>query len=117
MCLLRSLTAVSECPAGYVFYRLLKHRRNFGKLVANSNSALTTSRFIRLCLLAGAYILLTVPVTIYTLILQIQVGGAYAPYNWDWIHRGVGVAAQNLPMLILICSLVCSASRLLFGFH
>lgn len=73
----------------YVLYRLMQHRQNFARLLANADSALTTSRFMRLGLLSGTYILFTVPMSIYQFILQLKVGGEYIPYDWDRIHLGV----------------------------
>lgn len=74
-----------------MLYRLVKHRRNFTKLLATSDSALTTSRFVRLGLLSGTYILFTVPMSAYQLVTQIQAGGTYIPYDWHEIHRGVSL--------------------------
>lgn len=70
----------------YVGYRLVKHRRNFKKLVAASDSALTTSRFVRLGLLASAFLLFNLPLSIWQLVDFVRKVGKYFPFNWKQ-HR------------------------------
>jgi hypothetical protein len=76
------------CPV-YVVYQLARHRHSFGKLLANADSALTSSRFVRLVLLSGAYALFTLPLSIYQFTLQLKVGEGYRPYDWAEFHVGV----------------------------
>ena len=42
------LRPADDSIAAYTFYRLVKHRHNFGRVVAGAHSALTTTRFVRL---------------------------------------------------------------------
>lgn len=73
----------------YTVYRLVKHRRNFGRIVAGSHSALNTSRFIRLAALSLSYLLIALPFNIYSMLTNIASSGVYSDYSWDYVHSVV----------------------------
>ena len=79
-------------PAVYVGYRLLAHRRDFRRLVNNSDSALTASRFIRLGLLSSAFFAFNLPLSIYSLIRLLPGVGPYIKYDWHYIHSDVSAS-------------------------
>jgi pheromone a factor receptor len=74
---------------GYVGYRLVKHRQDFKRLVNNSDTALTTSRFVRLGLLSTAFFLLNLPLSVYNLVITVPAVGPYLKYSWRAIHYDV----------------------------
>lgn len=93
---LRSVSSTSMAPivltfleTGYVAYRLFIHRRNFRKLVNNSDSALTVSRFIRLGLMSLAIFLVSLPFTFYQLVVSIRALGPYRSFNWQELRQYV----------------------------
>jgi len=79
------LTAFSA----YTVYRLIRHRRNFGRVVAGAHSALTTARFIRLGAVSMAYLCVGVPLSVWSAIVNIQSSGRYYDYSWTYTHSAV----------------------------
>ncbi|GAA6041905.1 hypothetical protein JCM8097_000214 [Rhodosporidiobolus ruineniae] len=87
--------------SAYTVYRLIRHRRNFNRVVAGAHSALTTTRFIRLAALSISYLLIGVPLTIYSTITLIMQTGRYYDYSWAyfrsaWEHQPVAVGDTPL---------------------
>lgn len=80
----------ADLPIVHVGYRLMRHRWDFNRLVTNSNSALTASRFLRLGLLSTAVVLLNLPLSIYNVITSVPGLGVYAPSHWSYIHSQAG---------------------------
>ncbi|SCV73067.1 BQ2448_6992 [Microbotryum intermedium] len=70
----------------YTGYRLVRHRRNFQRVVAGSHSALTTARFIRLAILSFSYLLIAMPLAVYGTIIDLSITGRYFEYSWTYIH-------------------------------
>jgi hypothetical protein len=66
--------------------------------VANSNSALTTSRFLRLGALSTIYFGLTMPISVYSFVLTKKGGGNYIDYDWSRIH--LFVRADRLKLFV-----------------
>lgn len=83
------LALVGALFSGYVIFRLFRHRRDFRKIVASSNSALNTSRFIRLGLLSASFFFFTLPLSIITFVQvqQTSISGGYVNYSWHFIHE------------------------------
>ena len=73
----------------YTVFRLIKHRRDFGRVVSGAHSALTTSRFVRLAALSFSYLLIGLPLCIYTTLSNIASSQAYFDYSWDYLHSVV----------------------------
>lgn len=69
--------------------RLFLHRRDFRKLVAHSNSALTTSRFLRLTGLGVVSMALNTMLAIATPDGVLSGSGQYIDYSWSTIHSEV----------------------------
>lgn len=88
--------------AAYTFYRLVKHRRNFGRVVAGAHSALTTTRFIRLAGLSFSYLAIGLPLCVYSTMSDIARGGAYFDYSWSYLHSLVSAIQIELPPRPLI---------------
>lgn len=83
----------------YTVYRLIKHRRNFGRVVAGAHSALTTARFVRLAALSGSYLVVGLPLCLYTFSSNLQSGGLYFDYSWLYLHdavREISIASKIL---------------------
>lgn len=80
----------------YVAYRLLGHRRDFRKLVNTADSALTTSRFVRLGLLSTAFFLFNLPLSIYSITRLLPGIGPYIHYDWAYIHSEVCRSYRSL---------------------
>ncbi|GAA5923408.1 hypothetical protein JCM3775_007531 [Rhodotorula graminis] len=72
--------------SAYTVYRLVRHRRNFGRVVAGAHSALTTARFIRLGAVSMAYLCVGVPLSVWSAIVNIQSSGRYYDYSWTYAH-------------------------------
>nr|AER30205.1 mating pheromone receptor a2 [Rhodotorula araucariae] len=72
--------------SAYTVYRLIRHRRNFGRVVAGAHSALTTSRFIRLGAVSIAYLCVGVPLSMWSTIVNVRSSGRYYDYSWAYIH-------------------------------
>jgi len=72
--------------SAYTVYRLIRHRRNFGRVVAGAHSALTTARFIRLGAVSMAYLCVGVPLSVWSAIVNIQSSGRYYDYSWTYTH-------------------------------
>lgn len=79
-------TLTSRYAIVYTAYRLFKHRQNFGRVVSGAHSALTTSRFIRLASLSFMYLLVGLPLAIYTTLVDISSSDQYFDYNWEYLH-------------------------------
>lgn len=77
--------------AAYTVYRLVKHRRNFGRVVAGAHSALTTARFVRLAALSVSYLVVGLPLCLYTFSSNLQSGGLYFDYSWSYLHDAVSM--------------------------
>lgn len=73
----------------YTIYRLIKHRRDFGRVVAGAHSALTTARFIRLAALSVSYLLVGLPLCLYTFSSNLLSSGLYYDYSWSYLHGSV----------------------------
>ncbi|GAA5958365.1 hypothetical protein JCM10213_002284 [Rhodosporidiobolus nylandii] len=73
--------------SAYTVYRLVRHRRNFRRVVAGAHSALTTTRFIRLAVLSISYLLIGVPLTLYSTIINIRTSGRYYDYSWTYFRK------------------------------
>lgn len=73
----------------YVILRLIQHRRDFHRLVANSQSALNTSRFLRLLALSILFLAINLPLSILWVQATIAGAGDYKDYDWDYIHAHV----------------------------
>lgn len=73
----------------FVIVRLLIHRHDFKKLVTHSNSALTTSRFLRLTGLGVVSIALNSLLAISIPRGLVQASGQYVDYDWEMVHRAV----------------------------
>jgi pheromone a factor receptor len=82
-------TLLTFSSTAYTVYRLIRHRRNFGRVVAGAHSALTTTRFIRLAALSFSYLLVGAPLTIYSTIINIRLSGRYLDYSWSYLHSSV----------------------------
>lgn len=83
------LAAIAASYAVYVVYQLLRHRRNFNKLLRKTDSALTTSRFLRLALLSAAYSFFTLPLSIYQFVsVYKNSDGGLQRYSWETVHWG-----------------------------
>ena len=72
----------------FVIVLLVKHRREFKKVVA-SNSAISLPRFLRLTGLASSISAVTLPLSIYTFVNANRVGGVYYDYSWSVFHSFV----------------------------
>ncbi|KAK9894799.1 fungal pheromone STE3G-protein-coupled receptor [Cystobasidium minutum MCA 4210] len=83
------LALVSAIYAVYVVVQLCQHRQSFSKMVARTESALTTSRFLRLVLLSAAYAFFELPLTIFLAVTNVTFNGV-ARYNWHEVHEGMG---------------------------
>ncbi|GAA6025205.1 hypothetical protein JCM10207_001490 [Rhodosporidiobolus poonsookiae] len=70
----------------YTVYRLIRHRRNFARVVAGSHSALTTSRFMRLLALSLSYLLIGVPLALWTTVEAIRRSQRYSDYSWNYFR-------------------------------
>lgn len=79
----------AEIQPVYVLYRLFCHRRDFRRLVNNASSALTTSRFIRLALLAICSFGFNLPLSIHAFVEAQKVPTGYVEYDWKFIHEYV----------------------------
>jgi hypothetical protein len=73
----------------YVVYRLIRHHREFSKITANSNSALTVSRTLRLTLMSATFLFFTLPLSIYAMATDSQTSGLMEEYDWTSIHAHV----------------------------
>ena len=82
----------SRCPRAeasvFVIVLLVKHRREFKKVVA-SNSAISLARFLRLTGLASSISAVTLPLSIYTFINTQRSSGVYYDYSWTVFHAFV----------------------------
>lgn len=76
-------------PAAYTVYRLIRHRRNFGRIVAGAHSALTTGRFVRLAILSMSYLCIGVPLSLFSVIQNIATSGRYFDYSWHYFRSTV----------------------------
>ncbi|GAA5845424.1 hypothetical protein JCM11251_005069 [Rhodosporidiobolus azoricus] len=91
--------------SAYTVYRLIRHRRNFGRIVAGAHSALTTSRFVRLAVLSMSYLCIGVPLSLFSVIQNIATSGRYLDYSWQyfrstWHHEPILIDdKQTLPDL------------------
>ncbi|BGP19926.1 a-factor receptor [Rhodosporidiobolus nylandii] len=54
---------------------------------AGAHSALTTTRFIRLAVLSISYLLIGVPLTLYSTIINIRTSGRYYDYSWTYFRK------------------------------
>nr|AER30239.1 mating pheromone receptor a2 [Sporobolomyces johnsonii] len=72
--------------SAYTVYRLIRHRRDFRRVVSGSHSALTTTRFVRLAALSTSYLLVGLPLSLYSTFVAIVSTGRYTDYNWDYVH-------------------------------
>ncbi|GAA5858588.1 hypothetical protein JCM8547_001377 [Rhodosporidiobolus lusitaniae] len=72
--------------SAYTLYRLVRHRRNFSRVVAGAHSALTTARFLRLAALSMSYLCIGVPLTLYSTVLNIASSGDYFDYSWTYFR-------------------------------
>ncbi|BGP51503.1 a-factor receptor [Rhodotorula kratochvilovae] len=72
--------------SAYTVYRLIRHRRNFGRVVAGAHSALTTARFMRLGAVSIAYLCVGVPLSVWSAVVNIQASGRYYDYSWAYVH-------------------------------
>ncbi|KAK4045912.1 a-factor receptor [Microbotryomycetes sp. JL201] len=70
----------------YTIYRIVKHRRDYRRVVTGAHSALTTGRFIRLAALAFSYLAIGAPLAVYSTIVNIKESGRYYEYNWRYFH-------------------------------
>lgn len=73
----------------YVLYHLVRHRREFSRVVTSSNSAFTFSRTVRLGLLTAGYLFIALPMDIYNVIKYVKAAEPPMEYNWDVIHENV----------------------------
>nr|AER30221.1 mating pheromone receptor a2 [Rhodosporidiobolus colostri] len=74
--------------SAYTVFRLIRHRRNFHRVVAGAHSALTTTRFIRLAALSISYLAIGVPLAIYGAVNAIDLSGPYLDYSWSYFRSG-----------------------------
>lgn len=86
------LRPADDSIAAYTFYRLVKHRHNFGRVVAGAHSALTTTRFVRLAGLSFSYLAIGLPLCVYSTMADIAGGGAYFDYSWSYLHSLVSAS-------------------------
>jgi|ERR1711939_237254 len=81
--------------AFYVAYRLVRHRRDFKRLMDSSDSVLTTSRFARLGLLSTAFVTFNLSLSIYNLTRILPTIGPYIKYDWNYIHSDFNYVAYS----------------------
>ncbi|EGU11457.1 Pheromone receptor mating-type A2 [Rhodotorula toruloides ATCC 204091] len=72
--------------SAYTVYRLVRHRRNFRRVVAGAHSALTTARFIRLAALSISYLCIGGPLAFYSAVSYIETSRRYTDYSWQYVH-------------------------------
>lgn len=78
--------------AVYVIIRLIQHRRDLRRLVVSSQSALNTSRFLRLLALSMLYLAINLPMSIVWVRSTVASSGEYIDYDWDFIHQFVSAS-------------------------
>jgi pheromone a factor receptor len=101
----------SDIFTAYVIFRLVRHRREFRSLMSHTNSALTTSRFIRLACISAAHISINLPTSAYFYLYQFTVQlGAPLEYNWAEIHK----QARRFASLFLIGANIFSQWDIVF---
>ncbi|BFZ59309.1 a-factor receptor [Saitoella coloradoensis] len=69
-----------------VLYRYFKRRRDFGTILRNSGTGLTTARFVRLILFSSLYIAAFLPLSLYIFIQNVR--RPLLSYSWDAVHEG-----------------------------
>lgn len=69
----------------------MKHRRDFGKVVAGAHSALTTSRFARLMAYSILYVLLGLPLAVIVPATEIKTSGTYLDYSYGYFKQSVSL--------------------------
>ncbi|GAA5969591.1 hypothetical protein JCM3765_003443 [Sporobolomyces pararoseus] len=75
--------------SAYTVYRLIRHRRDFSRVVAGPHSALTTGRFLHLLALSISYLLVGAPLSIYSTISYVRTSKKYYDYSWAYIHSAI----------------------------
>jgi hypothetical protein len=109
----QELTTNRLLVVAYVIYRLIRHRRDFSRVIVGTHSALSTTRFLRLAGLCISYLLVGLPITLYTTYTNLMQGGFYFDYSWKYLHSGVssqnGRASERASSqgLIKWCALAC----------
>nr|AER30229.1 mating pheromone receptor a2 [Sporobolomyces ruberrimus] len=92
-------SAVGVLYSTYTVYRLVRHRRDFSRVVAGAHSALTTGRFLHLLALSISYLLVGAPLSISSTISYVKTSGKYYDYSWGYIHSAWKLfpVVQTLP--------------------
>jgi pheromone a factor receptor len=78
-----------------VLVRIHRYRKQFSDILRISNSNLTSSRFIRLLLLAVILVAVNLPLSFYVLYRNIIVG--LIPYDWALVHGADWYFIHRLP--------------------
>lgn len=78
------LTLAAIYYSALVIWRMHQHHKEFSAILRNSNSNVTTSRFLRLLLLSCTLIFIYGPINVYIFYLNISV--PRLPYSWSEIH-------------------------------
>ena len=78
---------------GLVLLRIHRYRKEFSEIVRSSN--MTSSRFLRLFLLALVLVLVNLPLTFYVLYRNLIVG--MIPYDWALVHSVSWGRIHRLP--------------------
>ncbi|GAA5994360.1 hypothetical protein JCM5350_004299 [Sporobolomyces pararoseus] len=82
--------------SAYTVYRLIRHRRDFSRVVAGAHSALTTGRFLHLLALSISYLLVGAPLSIYSTISYVRTSKKYYDYSWAYFHSANSATAGKV---------------------